>query len=214
LDFHLPEMSPVLDLQAPLSHMMIATDQCISITGNAGVMQVGPKVIIACDELEILADTMRVEATPGRNFTFGVAASKVVANRLTKIEGQAKSIRIYSEDAPPLLAPYKSTLKINNTHIPYKRYIDLRSILIAFRGTPRAYLAASADKIDQAIVRDNPHRAKILQFLRENDVVTRHQSQYRLDLATLGRYGFSLSDLQNGPTDAVLSFLVQCGCHS
>jgi hypothetical protein len=214
LQFQLTDISPVFVLKSALQHLVIATDQCISLAGTSGVFQIGPGVLIACDELELDAETLRVETDQDRPFALGLACARISADRLTKIEGQSKAIHIYGAVTPPLLAPFRTQLAVNGSRIAYSRYMDLRSILTAFKGTPRDYLAASADKIDQVIVRDNPNRLKIFQYLQAQGAVSRRQSQYTLNLAVLGTFGISLGALKSGPNDSVLNFLVKCGCSS
>jgi hypothetical protein len=213
LMFHIDNLSGVLVLSRSFHDVMVVSDESIVLGWTADSLTLGPDVVIVCAELQCEFETLRLERPGQTSAGVALAADVISTVKLKNIEGDRESLLVVCDEAPPQLRPFVRKLAIDARRVSYRRYIDLRSILMSFRGTSRSgEQAVSAEKLEQAIVKQDPFRARILNFLIDQDVVRRDGSQYYLTLGRLGAHGFGLSDLKSGPNEAVLAFLVECGC--
>lgn len=212
LEFMVDDVSGAFHVSRPLRRTTIVTDQGV-IVGRAGQqLLLGPRTILMAGEVVIEAETLRVDTERGSRAGVIIAADTVSANYLNKVEADIGDLHVFTTDPPARLREYARALTVGSSVIPYQRYLDLRTILTAFRPGGPGTLAVLAAKIDNKIVKANQERARILAHLTNIGAVTASGVMYHLDLAVLGQHGFGLQDLKTGqPTEAVLSFLHNCG---
>ncbi|WP_143780928.1 hypothetical protein [Ornithinimicrobium sp. CNJ-824] len=211
LSFSISDVSGALHIQRPLKRTTIVTDQGVIVGEPNKHTLLGPQVTVLANELIIEAETLRVDNDRGRSPGVALASDAITANYLQRVEAGPKDLHVFSTDAPPRLRPWSRVLKGGGAWIPFQRYMDLRTILTAFRPSTKGSLSVLAAKLDGKIVKSNVHRGKILDKLIESGVVSRSSSWYYLDLTSMGELGFGLQDLKTGePGEAVLQFLSRC----
>ncbi len=211
LSFSISDVSGAIHIKRPLKRTTIVTDQGVIVGEPNKHTLLGPQVTVLANELIIEAETMRVDNERGRSPGVALASDAMTANYLQKVEAGPKDLHVFSADAPPRLRPWSRVLQGGGTWIPFQRYMDLRTILTAFRPSTKGSLSVLAAKLDGKIVKSNAHRSKILDELIESGVVSRSSSWYYLDLTSMGELGFGLQDLKTGePGEAVLQFLNRC----
>ncbi|MGL5825686.1 MAG: hypothetical protein ACRCYU_12885, partial [Nocardioides sp.] len=209
--FGVSGVSGALHLRRSVRRAVVITDQGAILGETNRPLTLGPQVAIIANELIIEADVVRIadDRNGGRNVI--LASELISANYLRKVEGGPKNLHVFSSDAPARLRPWSREMKVDHVYIPYRRYMDLRTILTAFRPSVKGGPSVLAAKIDNKIVKGSTDRAKILQRLIGAGAVSRQGALYHLDLSAIGQLGFSLQDLKSGePTDVVLSFLRTC----
>jgi hypothetical protein len=206
LELKVTDLTGALALRRPLRNATVLTDFGLILGTRGGQFQIGPNVLVLAEELIIEAETLRVTGDGVR-----LGATECLANYLTKIESGDDSLSVYAAEPPPRLRPYLRTLKSNQYTVPYQRYVDLRSVFGCFKPTVKG-LSAYAQWLDNKIVRDNPHRLRILQQLIAAGITVKSSDWYHLDVNAMDRVGFGLEDFRTGrPSDSVLSFLVHGG---
>jgi hypothetical protein len=158
LEFEILDMSGAFQIKNHLKRTTIATDQGV-ILGEAGKQfSLGPRVIIVAQEIVVEAETVRVETERGKSQGAALAGEVIVANRLKKVEAGARDLHVFSSKPPAHLRPYMRELVVGKRFIPFQRYLDLRSILTAFRPSTKGGLAVLAAKMEGKIVKSNAHR--------------------------------------------------------
>lgn len=214
IQFEIGDVSGAFVVRRPIKRTTIATDQGV-ILGEAGKhITLGPRAAVVARELVIEAETLRVDTDRGTSMGAALAAEQILANTLTKIEAGAGDLDVFSTEPPARLRPFMRNLTVGTFVIPFQRFLDLRTILTAFRPSTKPGLSVLAAKIDKKIVKENVDRRKILGHLIEVGAVSQNGQWYYLDLASLGSLGFSLQDLKTGePTKPVLQFLYHCIRH-
>ncbi|WP_155856030.1 hypothetical protein [Cellulomonas sp. URHD0024] len=211
LEFEVVDLSGAFQIRRPLKRATIVTDQGVILGDSGKHLMLGPQVIVLADEITIEAETLRVETDRGLTNGAALAAESITANYLSKIEAGPTDLRVFTAEPPPRLRSFQGTLQIHESAIPFQRYLDLRTILTAFRSSTKGGLSVIAAKLEGKIVKDNPHRLRILNHLMTGNLVSRQGGWFYLDLAALGQHGFGLRDLQSGePGVSVLTFLHDC----
>lgn len=211
LEFCISSVSGALHLRRPLKRANVVTDQGVILGERAQHFLAGPNATIVASELVIEAETLRVENDHGRAMGVALAADVVQANYLTKVECGRQDLVVFTEQPPARLRPYQRQMAQGGVLIPFKRYLDLRTLLTAFRPSAFGAPAVLAAKVDKKLVKDDSHRARIFEHLVAVGAVSRSGPLYHLDLSALGDQGFGLQDVKSGePSEAVLRFLRDC----
>ena len=212
LEFEVSEVSGAFHVHRPLKGAWLVTDQAVILGDTGQSLQLGPNVIIIANEIDCLMETLRVENRVGTGLGVALSADILSANYLSRVTARTDCLSVYSEDPPPGLRPYRQELSIDDQRIPFERYIDLKSILTAFKTSTKGGLSVLDQKLEQRIVRDNEHRQSILDRLMKDGAISRQGHWFYLDLNALGKFGFGLNDLKLGePSDPVLKYLTNCG---
>lgn len=211
LEFGISDVSGAFLMRRPLKRVTLVTDQGVILGETGRHFSVGPRVVVLASELVIEAETLRTETDRGTSFGAAFASESVIANYLTKVEGGVGDLLVFCSDPPSRLRPFMRHLEHQNVAVPFQRYLDLRTILTAFRPSTKGGLSVLAAKLDGKLIKDNEYRIKIMARLAEVGAVSQNGGWYYLDLASLGGLGFGLQDLKTGePSEAVLRFLASC----
>lgn len=215
LEFRVTDLSGAFHIKRQVKRTTVLTDQGVILGESGRQLSMGPGVVIVARELVVEAETLRVETDRGTSHGAVLAGESIIANTLVKVDAGAKDLSVISNNPPARLRPYMRRLTVDTFTVPFQRYLDLRTILTAFKPSVKGGLSVLVVKLEGKIVKSNEHRRLILERLEELGAVSRGGSWYYLDLPTLGQSGFSLQDLSSGePTDAVLRFLHGCAARA
>lgn len=213
LEFDIADPTGAIQLDRSLRDAVIFTDQGIILGSGGQHLNLGPNLFVFADELIIDAETIRVESNIERGSGVGLSATKMTANRLQRVEAGSTGFGVFTADPPPRLRAYRRELRIDRGYIPFQRFLDLRTILTAFRPSIRGGQAVLAAKLEGKIVGSNAYRTQILGGLEARGAVSHQGRWYYLDLNALDELGFGMHDLRSGePGRAILGFLADCGC--
>lgn len=134
----------------------------------------------------------------------------MTSNYLTQVGGSTAELGLYAEDLPPRLRSFKRRLDIENQIVPYEDFVDLRSILTAFRSNIHLGLSVPRERLERLIVKENPNRRRLLLTLEQRGVIVSGE-WYQLIPRMMDQIGFSLADVKGGtPSPGVLKFLISC----
>ena len=209
--FAISDISGAFHVTRQFKRTTVATDQGVILGEPGKHIILGPRAAVVARELAIEAETLRVDTDRGKSQGVALAGETITANTLIKVEAGANDLHVFCVDPPARLRPYMRNLTVGAFVIPFQRFLDLRTILTAFRPSTKGGLSVLAAKIDGKIVKSNADRLLILDRLMAVGTVSRNGQWYYLDLANLSTLGFGLQDLKTGePKETVLHFLHEC----
>lgn len=210
-ELELEKSSGALQIERGFKNASLVSDQGIILGTRSSTLLLGPEVFISAKELVFESESLSVQGADNSGHAVVISADDLVANYLHTVESQHGRFKVFSSAAPPRLRPFLQSLNNRTRTIPYSDYVDLRSIMTAFRPSANAGPAVLAEKIDKAIVKDNAARKRLLGQLIHMGAVVLNSPYYRIDLTVLASLKININDFKGGdPGDAVLQFLSAC----
>lgn len=208
LDFSITELSGALHLPRRLSRGLIATDSGLILGSRESRFILGPAGLIVANELVIDAETISID--PGQKSLVSIISSDniSVSGRLSIECPDRKSFAILSGDVVPALRPYVRHQTERPFFTDYGKLVDLRALLLAFRGGLRENPGVFGELLEKRIIKNSVSRQKYLRRLQALGLVFSKDAHYYLNTNRLASHGITFSDLHRGePTTQILAFL-------
>lgn len=204
--------SGVVVLTSPCEDMAVFGDLMLVIEppGDAPEVILGERLYVMVESLEFDSESLHIRATEQGPAVLNVHEG-IASPRLKHIVG-SPHLRVISpvDKTHPKLRPFAVEKPQSARVVEFSQYMDLRSILLSFGKSAKGDPTVSKDKLEQAIVKQNPKRKAILDDLVARGVVysVPDENTYRLRLADLSSLGFGLNDVRDGDLrDGVLRYL-------
>jgi hypothetical protein len=210
LDFNVTDLSGGLSFPRRLTQGVVVTDAGV-ILGTRGGQRFlfGPGAFVFAKEVVIEAEIMSVDPGPNGSEVSLLAGDEIIVAGPLSVEAPKKDCFVVrSDNVVPALRPYLATAFGARPFADYGKLMDLRAIMLAFRGVLGDDPGVFGELLEKRIIKSNPIRRRYLNRLQELKLVYSAQSHYYLNTSRLASHGVTFSDMSKGQlTQPISDFL-------
>lgn len=215
--FHISEPTGVLELQSPITRVLVMTEHGLVLTGSTGTFTAGPGVLITAENIEINAESFEaigLQAADKQEIgCLIIADTEVDHNAKLRVAAHPSDYllvswpRAWHQWKPYLFAPPEAETLLHSKTSQHV-LLGIRRILTGFGASAADNPSAYCDKFERFAVGENPLFKATLASLMNLGVVERTGALYRLKLDVLARFGVSYAKLRGPEFASTLSKLL------